>query len=163
MKYNKRSDTMKKYCIHCHQEIIYNVIEKEDTAVVRGKKVKYIYKAAICSNCGSELYVTQIHDGNLDRLDEAYKKQEDIISIKEINDILEMYHIEGKELARLLGFGELTVTGFLDGKLPSPQSSAILKSVLNSTSIMREYVENNTDESLKSVCEKVLERIEEMK
>lgn len=74
MKYNARSDTRKKYCIHCNQEIIYNVIEKEDTAVMRGKRGKYIYKAAICSNCGSELYVPQIHDEDLDRLEAVYKK-----------------------------------------------------------------------------------------
>ena len=153
---------MKKYCIHCQQEIMYNIIEKSVTAVVRGRTVTYMSQAAICPNCGSELYIPQIHDTNLDRLDTAYKKQEDIISIKEINDILEMYHIGKRPLSRLLGFGEITVTRFLDGKLPSKKSSDILKSVLNSTSKMREYVENNTDESLKRACDKVSESIDEI-
>lgn len=154
--------SMKKYCIHCQQETVYNIIQETVTAMVRGKTVSYISETAVCSNCSSRLYVPQIHDANLDRMDEAYKKQEDIITIEEINNILEMYHIGKRPLSRLLGFGEITVTRFLNGKLPSKKSSDILKSVLNSTSKMRKYVEKTTDDSLKSACEKVLKSIDEL-
>lgn len=138
------------------------VIEEKAITLVRGKEVSYLSKIAQCPNCHNELYVGEINDENLDRIDEAYKKQENIITIDEINDILEMYCIGKRPLSKLLGFGEITVTRFLDGKIPSKKSSDVLKEVLSSTEKMREYVNNNKDESLKSACVKVLESIGEI-
>lgn len=152
----------KKYCMHCQNEIDFDVIEERTEAIVRGKNVSYISKTAKCPICFNELYVSEINDENINRLEAAYRKQEDIISIKEINDILDMYHIGKRPLSRLLGFGEITVTRFLEGKLPSKKSSDILKGVLNSTEKMREYVDNNTDEALENACEKVVASIKEI-
>ncbi len=150
----------KRYCIHCNQEVSYNVVEKMTTKIIRGKNVSYMSKSAICPNCSKEIYVPEISDRNLERKIAAYKKNEDIISVSEINTILEMYRIGKRPLSKMLGFGEITITRFLNGKVPSKKSSDILKNVLISTEKMREYAQNNTDETLNSACLKVLEAID---
>ena len=152
----------KRYCIHCSQEVEYIVLEQMTTAIVRGENISYMEQIAICPVCNKELYVPEVNDGNLKRKIAAYKNNFDIIKINEIDSILEMYRIGKRPLSKLLGFGEITITRFLDGKTPSKKSSDILKGVLNSIEKMREYIEKNTDETLRSACSKSLEAIKEI-
>lgn len=52
-------------------------------------------------------------------MNEAYRKEPDTIYIEEIQQILEKYSIGKRPLSLLLGWGETTLTRFLDGDVPS--------------------------------------------
>ena len=57
---------------------------------------------------------------------------DEIITKDEINDILKKYNISKTNLSRLLGFGELTITRYLNGATPTLQKSKFLKEILYS-------------------------------
>lgn len=63
-------------------------------------------------------------------------------------------------MSKLLGFGELTITRYIDGQLPSAKYSDILFSVLKDEKIMKEYVEANKDEVSTVAVNKVIRAIE---
>lgn len=76
-------------------------------------------------------------------LDKAYREELGLISVEEIERILEKYNIGKRPLSLLLGWGEGTVTRYLDGDIPTKQYSDILIKILNDSSYMKEILEQN--------------------
>ena len=68
--------------------------------------------------------------------------------------------IEKRPLSKLLGFGELTITRYLDGQLPSVKYSNILFQVLRDEQKMKQYVESNSKEVSVVAVNKVKRAIE---
>ena len=69
-----------------------------------------------------------------------------VISIKEINEIIEKYNIGKRPLSIILGFGEITITRYLDGYPITKQKSNNLKEILNSPEEFLKYLEKNKDD-----------------
>ena len=69
-----------------------------------------------------------------------------VISIKEINEIIEKYNIGKRPLSIILGFGEITITRYLDGYPITKQKSDVLKEILNSPEEFLKYLEKNKDD-----------------
>ncbi|OFI05058.1 hypothetical protein CLOACE_19320 [Clostridium acetireducens DSM 10703] len=133
------------FCEKCHDSVKYSVREKKMTKNIRGKKIDYIGKIALCTECESEIFIDYIRDYNLKMLDKAFREKEGIISISEMEIILEKYDIGKRPLSLLLGWGEGTLTRYLDGDIPTKQYSNILKKILNDSNYMKEILEKNKD------------------
>lgn len=58
------------------------------------------------------------------------EKEENIITIEEINKLLSDYNIGKKPLAKLLGWGEITIIRYIQGDLPTIEYSNKLKHIL---------------------------------
>ncbi len=123
----------------------YYIKEKKMTKNIKGKKIEYIGKVAICSECGSEIFVADIRDYNLKMLDNAFREKEGLISVSEMKLILDKYNIGKRPLSLLLGWGEGTLTRYLDGDIPTKQYSDILKTILNDSKYMKKVLEENKD------------------
>ena len=54
--------------------------------------IKYKGKVAYCDECESEIFVAEIRDYNLMKLDEAFRKEEDLITVSEMELILKRYN-----------------------------------------------------------------------
>lgn len=134
------------FCENCHDMVEYTVKEIKKQKNVKGKDIEYIGKAAYCNECGSEIFVSEIRDNNLNMLDKAYREEEGLISIDEIKMILEKYDIGKRPLSLLLGWGEGTVTRYLDGDTPTKQYSDTLKKILKDSGYLMELLEKNKDE-----------------
>lgn len=133
------------FCENCHDMVEYTVKEIKKQKNVKGKDIEYIGKAAYCNECGSEIFVSEIRDNNLNMLDKAYREEEGLISI-EIEMILKKYDIGKRPLSLLLGWGEGTVTRYLDGDTPTKQYSDTLKKILKDSGYLMELLEKNKDE-----------------
>ena len=152
------------FCEKCHDMIEYEVREVKKEKNIKGKRIEYVGKEAYCRECGEEMFVAEIRDYNLQMLDEAFRKQENLITVKEIEKILEVYDIRKRPLSLLLGWGECTVTRYLNGDIPTKQYSDILKKILEDPKCMKEILEQNkeriTDHAY-SLCEIAIEKFEE--
>ena len=78
-------------------------------------------KTAYCDLCENEIFISDIRDYNLKMLDKAYREEEGLISQEEIDLILTKYDVGKRPLSLLLGWGEGTVTRYLDGDIPTKQ------------------------------------------
>lgn len=153
---------MKGLCEQCRDMVGYSVKIVQKTKDIKGKKINYQGKEAYCDKSASNIFVADIRDYNLEKLDEAYRKGEDIILVSDIEKILEKYNVGKRPLSLLLGWGEITLTRYLNGDIPSKQYSDTLKKVLNEPEYFRELLEINKEkvtDNAYSFCKNALEEI----
>ncbi len=131
------------FCNKCRDMVKYTIKTIEGTAEVKGEEIKYNEKIAVCNECGEHLYVGEMMDENLDEIDKVYRREKELITIAEIEAILDKYDIGKKPLSNLLGWGEVTVTRYIDSQLPNKQYSDELYEILNNPRYMREVLEKN--------------------
>ncbi len=86
----------------------------------------------------------------------------EIITINEINKIINKYNIGKRPLSIILGFGEITITRYLDGCPITKQKSDILKEVLDNPDIFLEYLEKNKEEISNIAYAKSKRKVEEL-
>ena len=133
------------FCEKCHEMVEHSIKDVKKHKNIKGKYIEYMGKEAYCNECESELFVSDIRDYNLSMLDKAYREKEELISISEIELILDKYDVGKRPLSLLLGWGEGTLTRYLDGDIPTKQYSDILKKILNDLNYMKELLEKNAE------------------
>lgn len=132
-------------CEFCRDMVKYSTKDVPKVTVIRGKQYHYVGKEANCEECKSEIFVPNIHDYNLEQLDHAYRQQEQLVTISEIREVLEKYKIGKRPLSLLLGWGEVTLTRYVNGDIPTKQYSDILKRLGRDESFMLDILERNKD------------------
>ncbi|MDA2384706.1 DUF4065 domain-containing protein [Bacillus cereus] len=132
-------------CEFCRDMVKYSTKDVSKVTVIRGKQYHYVGKEANCEECKSEIFVPNIHDYNLEQLDHAYRQQEQLVTISEIREVLEKYKIGKRPLSLLLGWGEVTLTRYVNGDIPTKQYSDILKRLGRDQSFMLYILERNKD------------------
>ncbi|WP_455544527.1 type II toxin-antitoxin system antitoxin SocA domain-containing protein [Intestinibacter sp.] len=151
------------FCEVCLEEREYSVNVKQREKNVRGYDIKYIEKEAICKACGNLMYVAEINDENLNEYYNKIRNADDIISIKDIEKIIEKYDIKKRPLSKLLGWGETTLTRYLDGSVPTKEYSNRLKNILNNVNEMEKILEDNKTVISDSTYQKCKKAIKELK
>ena len=134
----------KTICTHCGKHVDYALAERKAEAVIKNEKVVYNEKYAVCAECGREVYAEGLEDINVLAAIEAYEKKHNLITVSEIEKILKKYDIGKKPLSLLLGWGEVTLTRFLEGKIPTLQYSERLKCLKNADCFSN-ILEENSD------------------
>lgn len=163
--YNKENENALRvdFCETCLDDTEYVIKEEEVTEYARGKDIKYIRKEAYCTECGNPIYVPELNDENLEVLYAKIREIDNIISIEDINKILDKYNIGKRPLSLLLGWGEGTITRYLNGDLPIKNYSDILNSILNDIDKMENLLEANKDKIKPITYKKCKEKIESLK
>lgn len=133
------------YCLNCDDKKEYTVRAQRREITVKGITFQYVHQTAYCADCGEEVYSPEINDLNVQERENAYRKAAHLISVTEVNQILEKYSIGAGPLAKLLGVGEVTINRYLCGQVPSREISARLFDLLSSPALMEEYLEKNKD------------------
>ncbi|WP_347862480.1 type II toxin-antitoxin system antitoxin SocA domain-containing protein [Salimicrobium sp. PL1-032A] len=131
------------FCEHCHDVVEFEERNVKKEKVIKGNQISYCGKEAYCEECGSLLFVPEVHDFNIKQMNEAYRESEDLISVEEIERITHIYNIGKRPLSKVLGWGEGTLTRYLDGDIPSKQYSQTLKGILGDPSFLKELLEEN--------------------
>lgn len=131
------------FCEKCRDTVEYNVKMVEKEKEIKGKVIKYVGRVAYCDECKEEIFVPEIRDYNLKELDSAYRESENLIRIADIEKILVKYDIGKRPLSILLGWGEGTLTRYVDGDTPSKPYSDVLKRILEDKAYYLEILEQN--------------------
>ena len=134
-----------RFCETCGRETGFSVREEDVTRTVRGIRFSYRQKSAFCAICGSPVYDPDLHDAAVRADNEAYRSAAGLISVDEINAIMQKYDIAADPLATVLEIGTASIQRYLSGRLPSRQNSDTLRSVLDSPAKMEEYLEKNRE------------------
>jgi len=151
---------MKGFCEKCRDTVECNVKMTDKEKAIKGRTVKYVGKVAYCDECKEEIFVPEIRDYNLRDLDAAYREVENLIRVEDIEKILEKYDIGKRPLSLLLGWGEGTLTRYVDGDTPSKPYSDMLKRILEDKDYYREILEQNKDNISSSAFRKSMAAIE---
>ncbi len=136
---------MKGFCEECRDYVDFTIKEVKKNKEIRGKSIEYTAKIAFCSECNNEIFVSELRDQNLESLDRNYRLTESLIQVFEIKEVLEKYDIGKRPLSLVLGWGEGTLTRYVNGDIPTRQYSDVLKRVKKDPEFMLELLEKSKD------------------
>lgn len=132
-------------CPECRKKVSYTIKEVEKVRYVKDKEYSYLTLAAYCNECGNEIFVADIAQKDIQLFDQYYRIVENIITISEINQLMIKYELGKAPLSLALGFGEITITRYLEGQMPSKKYSDIMRNALYNPEYMLELLTKNKD------------------
>lgn len=150
------------FCMECRKETAYTLRKTPITKIIREKEYQFLITTAHCKECGCEVGVKGILDYNVKEVDEQFRKAEGIVSLEEIEKLGKIYHLGKAPLSIALGFGEVTITRYLAGQIPSKEYSDIMRAALSDTEVMKRLLEQNKDKLADSAYKKAMSAIEEL-
>ncbi|MBP3569673.1 MAG: DUF4065 domain-containing protein [Lachnospiraceae bacterium] len=150
------------FCIECRTETKYKMQYVTCTKTIREKEYEFTILEARCAQCGAPVTVPGLMDINAQEIDLQYREAEDIVTIKEISDLMEVYKLGKAPLSLALGFGEITVTRYLAGQIPSKEYSDVIRQALKSPRFMMEKLEENKDKIGEAAYKKAMRAAKEL-
>jgi uncharacterized phage-associated protein len=154
---------MMTFCEECREIVPYQIKDVSMEKEIKGKKIKFEGREAYCPQCDSNLFVASLRDYNLKQLDIAFRIVENLITVEGIQQILDKYNIGKRPLSTLLGWGEVTLTRYLDGAIPTKQYSEKLFGILTNPNIMELALERNKTIIAEAAYKKCNEAITKVK
>lgn len=153
----------KEFCIECRNECEYEIKKVLRNYMIKDKEYTLEVSVAFCKECGEEMNIHGIMDLRMKEIDEQYRKLEGIVSIADIEDLMKIYNIGKAPLSLALGFGEITITRYLHGQIPSKEYSDIIKKALESSKYMIELLNENKEKVGETAYLKAVKAAEDLK
>lgn len=120
------------YCYNCDELVEFIIQPKKQSIDIKGINIDFMAEVAFCKHCNEEIYINELEDKIVNTANEIYREKKNIIKISEIEFLLKKYQIGKKPLSKLLGWGESTISRYLDGLTPNIEYSNKLKSLFDS-------------------------------
>lgn len=133
------------FCIACRKDTEYFLQKKNIKKTMKDKEYLFAITVAVCAECGEEMSIPGLIDKNTQEIDEQYRLMEGIVSINDIEKLSKLYKLGKAPLSLALGFGEVTITRYLAGQIPSREYSDIMKLALTSPAYMKKRLIENRD------------------
>lgn len=151
------------FCLTCRSVKPYKLSKEVLVKEIRGKEYEFEITTAICSCCGKEVNPHGLIDQNMKEIDEQYRKFENLITIPEIQSLLELYDLGKAPLGKALGFGEVTLTRYLAGQLPSKKNSKIMQQALQDPDYFEQCLFDNKARLSEIAYDKAQKHLEKLK
>lgn len=128
------------YCEKCDI-----TLDKEQTRVetraqsgkVRGEKITVEMPVRLCQICGTEINDIALDNAMMIAIYDVYRRNHNIIFSAEIVALREKYGLSQKNLALLLGLGEVTVHRYETGALADEAPSKLLRLMENPANLRK--------------------------
>ena len=155
----------KDFCIECRKETEYRLQIKDIVKTIREKDYTFHITSAVCTECGAEMSIPGLLDKIIQEIDEQYRSAEGIVTIEDIEKLMMIYSIGKTPLSLALGFGEITITRYLEGQVPSKEYSNVIKKALTSPKFMKKKLLENREKLTEAAYNKAMyaaDRIESL-
>lgn len=150
------------FCINCRKDRPYELKKLPITQKIRDKEYEFLITAAICSECGESMSIPGLIDRNSQEIDAQYRSFENIVTVSDIKKLMSMYNIGKAPLSLALGFGEVTITRYFDGQVPSKEYSDVIRKSLSSTEYMESLLNRNREKIGEVAYKKAIASINEL-
>lgn len=151
------------FCTECRAETACRIQYTSYRKCIRDKEYEFEITEAVCEKCGAQVNIPGIMDSNALAVDRQYRLTEGIVSIEDICNLMEVYGLGKAPMSLALGFGEITITRYLMGQMPSKEYSDIIRSALESPQFMLEKLNENRDKIGEAAYKKAIKAINEVK
>lgn len=135
-----------KYCESCHKEVEFKILKEEVKFTIANSQVIVSCDVPRCIKCGTELNDNDLFEKNSKLARDKYIIQYNILSIQDIKDILNKYDIGATILSKVLGWGDITITRYLNGKLASKTYSDRLREIDSNPQLLLSLLETKKSE-----------------
>ncbi len=144
------------FCIECRRETEYLLQKKEIVKNIRDKDHIFTITVAVCAECGGLMSIPGLIDQNIREIDEQFRAAEGIVSVNDIEKLMTIYKIGKAPLSLALGFGEVTITRYLEGQIPSQEYSNVIRSALTSPLYMKQKLTENREKLTDAAYKKAM-------
>lgn len=131
------------FCVECRKDTTYHMQTAALHKTIKDKEYEFEVIEAVCDICGENIDLPGLADFNIKKMDAQYRRLEGLISIEDIQKMMEIYQLGKAPLSLALGFGEITITRYLLGQIPSKEYSNIMKKALSSPEYMIRLLHEN--------------------
>lgn len=135
---------MRKFCENCLKDVDCRYYEKERKIHFNDKDVIYLEKYYVCNECYHKFY-DDLHDYNVHTVNNEIRKLNDLITIEEIEELINKYNIDPKVLSIILGLDQDTIPRYLEEENPSRENSNLLKCVSNNPIVLEMFLSANVE------------------
>lgn len=118
---------MQRYCEQCNQLRDTNIKTVKETYKVKDVEVTVESEVRYCDLCGEELWDKDLDDSTLKKAYAEYKKREGLLSAEEMKEIRAKYDLSQSSFAKLLGFGEKTITRYENGAIQDKAQDNLIR------------------------------------
>ncbi len=150
------------FCAECRKHTQYQLEKEVIKKVIRDKEYEFEVIKATCLECGVEMDIPGLLDVNVASVDEQYRQREQLVTVDDIEKLMDIYNIGKAPLSIALGFGEITVTRYLLGQLPSKEYSDVIKKALISPKYMISSLQKNAKKIGDTAYKKAMRAAEEI-
>lgn len=150
------------FCTECRKEVPYEVRRVKIKQTIKEKEYTFEVNKAFCKECGAQVEVPGMLDKMVEEIDMQYRKKENLVSVDDISKLMELYNIGKAPLSLALGFGEVTITRYINGQMPSKEYSDIIKTALESPQYMIGKLDENRDKIGETAYKKALTAAKEL-
>lgn len=105
------------YCCECQSMCKTTIIDKRQTFTIKGREITLTAPVRVCTTCGEEILDEEMDMATLRRFYNEYRKLENLLLPDEIRAIRQKYKLSQSSFAKLLGFGEKTITRYENGAI----------------------------------------------
>lgn len=141
---------------------MYRIQRVPCTKCIKGKEYVFEISEAVCDKCGESVNIPGLMDSNVQEIDRQYRLQEGIVSVEDIYSLMEVYKIGKAPLSQALGFGEITITRYLAGQVPSKEYSNVIRRALESPTFMVDKLNENLDKIGETAYKKSMNAAKEL-
>jgi putative zinc finger/helix-turn-helix YgiT family protein len=127
---------------------------------VKDEAFTILGKFAICDTCNNEVSNIEIERYNQRLAFDRYRAKHKLVTVDEIIENRKKYNLKQKDYSLLLGFGEIQITRYERGTLPSPAHSTMIKESQNPT-FMLQCVKDNGHKIDPAICENLLNELQD--
>lgn len=152
----------KQFCMECRKETTYHIHRVPYKKKIKDKEYTFQIFEAVCAECGEPVNIHGLMDLNAQEVDRQYRAREGVVSINDIMTLMNLYNIGKAPLSLALGFGEITITRYLTGQVPSREYSQIIRQALESPAYMSEKLREHADKIGETAYKKATKAIQEL-
>lgn len=145
-------------CDFVEETIIENRVE---FIPVKGENTEVNTNVRICSKCGEDIFDNELEDKNLTLAYDMYRRKHNILFPEQVKAIREKYSLTQQNLARVLGWGEVTLSRYENGSLPEESHNNLLKLIQDPFN-MKKLLDENGSSLSQNAYKKVSQRLEEI-
>ncbi|MBQ2446477.1 MAG: type II toxin-antitoxin system MqsA family antitoxin [Oscillospiraceae bacterium] len=106
------------YCPKCECDNESEVRIVSETYPVKGEDITIEAQVRFCRCCGNDIWDEELDSKNLKKAFGEYSRKHGLLQPEEIRSIREKYGISQVVFARILGFGDKTITRYENGSIP---------------------------------------------
>jgi putative zinc finger/helix-turn-helix YgiT family protein len=147
---------MKRYCPSCHKTSEWLIIEHPEIYNVRGESIEVMTEFLQCPVCKAEYEdLNSKHDPYVIAYDE-YRKRKGMVQPVEIRKFRDRFNLNQKELATLLGFGDVTLSRYENGALQDEAHDRLLQFVMDPSNLLH-LLEHENHQIPSKKCETLID------
>ena len=150
----------REFCIYCNAMQEYTDKRIKQICILKDEEYEFVVTRPICKKCGEDLGLPNYIDLNRDEVFRQYRDLKDLVQIEDINNLMNLYDLGKLSLSRVLDFGDITVTRYLEGQIPSKTYSKKIKKALASPTYMLRSIKDSRDKLSAVAYEKAIKAAE---